>query len=64
MDAVKIKYYFFYLASVVVIIAGIKAVSEIAIILFLAIFISSIISSLINLLEKNIFPNYSLIWLF
>ncbi|QDF27615.1 AI-2E family transporter [Halarcobacter anaerophilus] len=56
MDAVKIKYYFFYLASVVVIIAGIKAVSEIAIILFLAIFISSIISSLINLLEKKHIP--------
>lgn len=56
MDAIKVKYYFFYLASVVVIVAGIKAVSEIAIILFLAIFISSIISSLINLLKRKGIP--------
>ena len=56
MDEVKIKNYFFYLASLFIIIGGIKIASEIVIILFLAIFISSIISSLITLLEKNNIP--------
>lgn len=58
MDAVKIKYYFFYFASVVVILAGIKAASEIIIILFLAIFISSIISSIIAMLERRYIPKF------
>lgn len=58
MDAVKIKYYFFYLASIVIIIAGIKAASEIVIILFLAIFISSIVSTIINFLEQKNIPKF------
>lgn len=56
MDEIRIKNYFFYLASLFIIIGGIKIASEIVIILFLAIFISSIISSLITLLEKNHIP--------
>jgi predicted PurR-regulated permease PerM len=58
MDAIKIKNYFFYFASLIIIVAGIKAASEIVIILFLAIFISSIISSIITLLEKKNIPKF------
>ena len=56
MDNVKIKNYFFYFASLVIIIAGLKIAYEIVIILFLAIFISSIISTLLNILEKKHIP--------
>lgn len=52
----NIKNYFFYFASIVLIIAGIKAASEIVVILFLAIFISSIISNLINFLQSKHIP--------
>ncbi|PLY09706.1 MAG: AI-2E family transporter [Arcobacter sp.] len=56
MEKVKIRDYFFYFASVVIIIAGLKIAYEIVIILFLAIFISSIISTIINILEKKHIP--------
>ena len=57
MDS-SIKNYFFYFATVVLIIAGIKAASEIVIILFLAIFISSIISTFIHFLETRHIPKF------
>jgi predicted PurR-regulated permease PerM len=53
MDAINLKNYFFYVASFVVILAGVKMSSEIVVILFLAIFISSIFSSLLKLLQKQ-----------
>ena len=56
MDEEKIRNYFFYLACIVVIIAGVKIASEIVIVLFLAIFISSIISTLIKILDKKHIP--------
>ena len=56
MDEEKIRNYFFYLACIVVIIAGVKIASEIVIVLFLAIFISSIISTLIKILDKRHIP--------
>ena len=58
MYAVNIRNYFFYFASLVVIIAGVKAASEIVIILFLSIFTASIISSLINILEEKHIPKF------
>jgi AI-2 transport protein TqsA len=56
MDSINLKNYFFYFASFTVIIAGIKISSQIVIILFLAIFISSIFSSLLNVLKKKNIP--------
>ena len=56
MDAINLKNYFFYFASFVVIIAGMKMASEVVVILFLAIFISSIFSSVLNLLQRKHFP--------
>lgn len=44
------------MACIVVIIAGVKIASEIVIVLFLAIFISSIISTLIKILDKRHIP--------
>lgn len=56
MDAINIRHYFFYLASLVIIIAGLKVASEIVVILFLAIFISSIFSTLLRILERRHIP--------
>lgn len=56
MDAINLKNYFFYFASFVVIIAGMKMASQVVVILFLSIFISSIFSSVLNLLQKRNFP--------
>jgi len=56
LDAINIRHYFFYLATLVVIIAGLKVASEIVVILFLAIFISSIFSTLLRFLEKKHIP--------
>lgn len=49
----NLKNYFFYFATSIIIIAGIKTAGEILVILFLAIFISSIFSSLLSFLEKK-----------
>ncbi|QNK85371.1 AI-2E family transporter [Aliarcobacter cryaerophilus] len=56
MDAINLKNYFFYFASFVIIIAGVKMASEVVVILFLAIFISSIFSSVLNLLKNRKIP--------
>lgn len=56
MDSINLKNYFFYFASFVVIIAGIKMASQVVVILFLAIFISSIFSTLLNVLQKKHIP--------
>ena len=56
MHTIDLKNYFFYFASFVVIIAGVKIASEIVVILFLAIFISSIFSSLLKYLQKKSIP--------
>jgi len=56
INKTEIKYYFFYIATSIVIIAGFKAASEIVVILFLSIFIASIFSALLNLLYKNKIP--------
>ncbi|MGA1938945.1 AI-2E family transporter [Arcobacter sp. YIC-310] len=58
MDAVNLRNYFFYLATSVVIIAGLKVASEIVVLLFLSIFISSIISSLLQFLQKGKVPKF------
>lgn len=56
MDSINLKNYFFYFASFIVIIAGIKMASQIVVILFLAIFISSIFSTLLKVLQKKHIP--------
>ena len=56
MDSINLKNYFFYFASFVVIIAGVKMVSQVVVILFLAIFISSIFSTLLKVLQKKHIP--------
>ena len=56
MDSVNLKNYFFYFTSFVIIIAGIKMASQIVVILFLAIFISSIFSTLLKVLQKKHIP--------
>ena len=56
MYSVNIKSYFFYFASLVIIIAGVKIASEIVIILFLSIFTASIVSSLVKILEAKHIP--------
>ena len=56
IDAINLKNYFFYFASFVIIIAGVKMASEVVVILFLAIFISSIFSSVLSLLKNRKIP--------
>jgi len=56
LESINLRNYFFYLASSVIIIAGIKVASEIIVILFLSIFISSIFSAFITYLEKRKIP--------
>ena len=58
MDSINLKNYFFYFASFVVIIAGVKMASQVVVILFLAIFISSIFSTLLKVLQKNTFLDF------
>jgi len=58
MDAVNLKNYFFYFATSIIIIAGIKVASEVVVILFLAIFIASIFSALLRYLEKKCLPKF------
>ena len=55
---VDLRNYFFYIACTIVLLAGIKVASEIVIILFLAIFISSIFSTVLNLLQNKGFPRF------
>ena len=56
MDSINLKNYFFYFASFVIIIAGVKMASQVVVILFLAIFISSIFSTLLKVLKKKHIP--------
>ncbi|MBP7770119.1 MAG: AI-2E family transporter [Aliarcobacter sp.] len=56
MDSINLKNYFFYFTSFVIIIAGIKMASQIVVILFLAIFISSIFSTLLKVLQRKHIP--------
>ncbi|MDZ7818641.1 MAG: AI-2E family transporter [Aliarcobacter sp.] len=56
MDSINLKNYFFYFASFVIILAGMKMASQVVVILFLAIFISSIFSTLLTILQKKHIP--------
>ncbi len=56
MDSSSIKNYFFFFATSIIIIAGVKVASEIVIILFLSIFISSIFSTLLSFLKRKGIP--------
>ena len=56
METLNIKNYFFFIASFVVIMAGVKMASEVVVILFLAIFISSILSFVLDTLKNRGVP--------
>lgn len=58
MDAINLKNYFFYFSCSIIIIAGMKMASEIIIILFLSIFISSILSTLLKYLQRKSIPKF------
>lgn len=58
LERVDLKNYFFYIACTVILLGGIKIAGEIVIILFLAIFISSIFSTVLNLLQNKGFPRF------
>ena len=51
-----LKYYFFYLATSIIIVAGIKVASGIVVMLFLSIFIASIFSALLVFLQNFKIP--------
>ncbi len=52
----QIRYYFFYLSAIVIIIGGLKMASQAAVIIFLSIFIASILYPLMNSLQKMKIP--------
>lgn len=54
----KIRHYFFYFSAFVIIVGGLKFASKAIIILFLAIFIASIISSALTKLQKIKVPKF------
>jgi predicted PurR-regulated permease PerM len=56
MNNSQIRYYFFYLSAIVIIIGGLKMASQAAVIIFLSIFIASILSPLMSFLERLKFP--------
>jgi len=56
MKKSQIQYYFFYLSAIVIIIGGLKMASQAAIIIFLSIFIASVLSPLMNYLQKLKIP--------
>jgi len=56
MQNSQIRYYFFYLATIVIIIAGLKMANQAAVIIFLSIFIASILSPLMKKLQAMKLP--------
>ncbi|MCH9814000.1 MAG: AI-2E family transporter [Epsilonproteobacteria bacterium] len=56
MESDRVKYYFFYLSAFVVIIGGLKMASQAVVILFLAIFIASILSPVLSRLQHYKIP--------
>ncbi len=58
IEADKTKYYFFYISAFVIIIGGLKMASQAIVILFLSIFISSVLSPLLARLQKYRVPKF------
>ena len=58
LERVDLKNYFFYIACTIVLLGGVKIAGEIVIILFLAIFISSIFATVLTLLQNKGFPRF------
>jgi len=56
MQNSQIRYYFFYLATIVIIIVGLKMASQAALIIFLSIFIASILSPFMRKLQEMKIP--------
>ncbi|HIP18534.1 MAG TPA: AI-2E family transporter [Sulfurovum sp.] len=58
MNKSQIEHYFFYLSAIVVIIAGLKMASQAAVIIFLSIFIASILTPLMDYMQKMKIPKF------
>ena len=58
MNRDQLRYYFFYLSAIVIIIGGLKMASQAAMIIFLSIFIASVLSPLMNWLQKLKMPKF------
>ena len=58
IESERIEYYFFYLSAFVIIIGGLKMASQAVVILFLSIFIASILSPVLAKLQKFKVPKY------
>ena len=56
MNKDQLRYYFFYLSAIVIIIGGLKMASQAAVIIFLSIFIASILAPLMSYLQKMKIP--------
>ncbi len=56
MNRDQLRYYFFYLSAIVIIIAGLKMASQAAVIIFLSIFIASILAPLMSYLQNMKIP--------
>lgn len=54
----KVRYYFFYLSAIVIIVGGLKMASQAIVILFLSIFIASILSPVLVKLERLKIPKF------
>ncbi len=57
-ELVKIRHYFFYFSAFVIIIGGLKMASQAVIIIFLSIFISSVLSPVLDKLQKYKVPKF------
>lgn len=58
IESQRIQYYFFYFSAFVIIIGGLKMASQAVVILFLSIFIASILSPVLLRLQKYKVPKY------
>lgn len=58
IESQRIQYYFFYLSAFVIIIGGLKMASQAIVILFLSIFIASVLSPILAKLQKYKVPKY------
>ena len=58
IESQRIQYYFFYFSAFVIIIGGLKMASQAVVILFLSIFIASILSPVLARLQKYKVPKY------
>jgi len=59
MNRDQLRYYFFYLSAIVIIIGGLKMASQAAMIIFLSIFIASVLAPFMDRLQKLKIPKFA-----